>query len=546
MKHFVLFVLLVCTGTIMWAQPFQVGSSTQTFTDPARNNRSIPTNIYYPATSAGNGAPLASGEFPVVVFGHGFLMSPTAYSFLWNALVPLGYIVCLPDTETGLPPSHPNFGADLAFIAELFLNNPPGFFAGSVKASAALMGHSMGGGCSMLGAENNPLITTTVTFAAADTNPSSIAAAAQVTAPSLFIAGAVDCVTPTDPEEHFNNSGGSYRVYTEIANGTHCKFADNNFTCNLGEFGCPNSIPRATQHAQTLALVIPWLGYYLKDDCAAWPEFEAALGAPPYLSTQAGGLPPLEEPIISLQGNELELNVVGLYSYQWYLDGVAIPGANGASYLPLENGAYTVEIENGKGCTLLSAPFTLNVMPVDWLYFRVYPEKAARGVAVQWGTASEENANFFEVQRSSDGVNFRALGQVNARGTTQVPQDYYFQDARPLPGWSYYRLRQQDMDGTAVYSQVMALHLATSAGIELVVWPNPWSGGELVFQVDERVMYNRVVVRDMLGRIVWQQALVGGAQQTLQIAELPVGLYALCLYQGVNLVANTLVLRSEQ
>ncbi|MDV7401072.1 hypothetical protein RZS08_57170, partial [Arthrospira platensis SPKY1] len=114
--------------------------------------------------------------------------------------------------------------------------------------------------------------------------------------------------------------------------------------------GCSNSIPRATQHAQVLGLVIPWLGYYLQDDCVAWEAFESALMEPQYLATQVGGVSPLEEPVISLVGNELQVNLAGSYSYQWYLEGVAIPGATASSFLPLQSGEYILEIENNKGC----------------------------------------------------------------------------------------------------------------------------------------------------------------------------------------------------
>ena len=56
---------------------YEVGHATITFTDPSRGNRGIPTEIYYPADAAGEDVPLASGleSFPVVTFGHGYLMS---------------------------------------------------------------------------------------------------------------------------------------------------------------------------------------------------------------------------------------------------------------------------------------------------------------------------------------------------------------------------------------------------------------------------------------------------------------------------------------
>lgn len=547
MKQLVITTLLLVLFCPVWAQPFSVGSTSMTFSDPDRGNRNIPTNIYYPATSTGNGAPLASGEFPIVAFGHGFAMPPTVYSFVWNTLVPKGYIVCLPDTETSIipPPSHPDFGIDLAFIAAKFINDPPAMFSGSVKPATALMGHSMGGGCSMLGAENNPTITTTVTFAAADTNPSSVSAAANVTAPSLFIAGEVDCVTPDNPLEHFNNSGATYRVYTEIANGTHCKFADNNFTCNLGELGCPNSISRATQHAQTMAIACAWLDYYLLDDCNAWPAFQATLNEPQYQATQNAGTEPLEEPLIEADGDDLVVVVGGSYTYQWYIDDVLVPGATASTITPTINGSYTVEIENSKGCTALSVPFLVSVLPVSWLYVRAVLDKR-KTVGVAWGTISEENADYFEVQRSADGVYFRSLGQVEARGTTNETQHYYFRDMRPLSGWSYYRLRQFDLNGSSSYSNIAAMNMAEVAGVELQVWPNPWSGDQLNIEVSESLLFDHVTLMDASGKVVWQQRVPIASTQKIEVPNMPVGWYTLSLFQGQRLVSSTSLLRSEQ
>ena len=96
---------------------YPIGSTVVTFQDPARANRLVETDIYYPAIAAGVNAPVAADSFPVIAFGHGFVMTVPAYENVWTALVPLGFIVCLPRTEGGFSPSHENFGRDLAFCA---------------------------------------------------------------------------------------------------------------------------------------------------------------------------------------------------------------------------------------------------------------------------------------------------------------------------------------------------------------------------------------------------------------------------------------------
>src|SRR6185436_8296985 len=116
-KIFTLVFMLFCAFTLT-AQPYSTGKRSVTFIDGSRTDRPIPTDIYYPANTAGNNVPIASGtaKFPVVVFGHGFLISSSAYKWLADSLVKNGYVVVFPNTEEGIVPSHLDFGLDLSFL----------------------------------------------------------------------------------------------------------------------------------------------------------------------------------------------------------------------------------------------------------------------------------------------------------------------------------------------------------------------------------------------------------------------------------------------
>ena len=95
------------------AQNLNIGHTTLTFNDPARSGgfgsgggpgRQIQTEVYYPATVVGENTAVADGQWPVIVFGHGFAMNWDAYANIWNYLVPYGYIIAFPRTEGGLFP----------------------------------------------------------------------------------------------------------------------------------------------------------------------------------------------------------------------------------------------------------------------------------------------------------------------------------------------------------------------------------------------------------------------------------------------------------
>ncbi len=115
--NFIIFWFLLVPFWLI-SQTFQVGHRQVTYIDPARNNRQIQTEIYYPANTAGDNVPVASGQFPFLVFGHGFLMDWDSYKWMWDSLVPLGYIIAFPRTEGSISPNHLEFGKDLRFLNE--------------------------------------------------------------------------------------------------------------------------------------------------------------------------------------------------------------------------------------------------------------------------------------------------------------------------------------------------------------------------------------------------------------------------------------------
>ncbi len=375
-----IFSIFFC-GSIVFGQ-FAIGHTTLTFNDPARTGgfgtgggagRQIQTEIYYPATSAGDNTPVANGNFPIIVFGHGFAMSWDAYQNIWEHYAPKGYILAFPRTEGNLfpAPSHQDFGLDLKIVGDklVALNSATtSLFFQKILSNVGIIGHSMGGGASILAASGNSSIRTVIGLAPAETNPSAITAGSGVTVPALIFSGSQDGVTP--PADHhlpiFNNLSSGCKTFASITGGAHCYFANSNFNCDFGEATSSTgiSISRSQQHQRTFSLLDPWLSFMLKDSCDSYATFMNRLDdAPAQLVVNSTcSINPI--PNIQFSNGTLTASVSG-FQYQWSLNGQNIAGAINQDYQPTSSGQYVVEVIFYNGCSEVSAPFDLNGLEVQ-------------------------------------------------------------------------------------------------------------------------------------------------------------------------------------
>ncbi|MGK0388796.1 MAG: dienelactone hydrolase [Maribacter sp.] len=369
MKKYYTIILFVLSISIAHAQ-YEIGHQEYTITDASRGNREITGHIYYPADMAGDNVSLANNEFPFIVFGHGFGMSWSEYQIWWETLVEEGYIIAFPTTENSVFPfpSHGDFGEDLAFVINHYMNendNASSDFYEHLTGKNAVMGHSMGGGSSYLAAGTfDADVETVVTMAAADTDPSAISAAVNISVPVLTMAGSADCVVmgggaPIDIYNGLNNT--AYKAYVEITDASHCQFglASTASLCTLGEF-CGGFLSLPEQHNQMFLNAQPWLDYFLKGDCDAWSIFHENLinnTAHTYQEVGTGYALELEiDQVISIPGALGMSNIGGGndFTYQWYMNGNLIPDEISDTYQATATGDYTLVAINEYGCEIES------------------------------------------------------------------------------------------------------------------------------------------------------------------------------------------------
>jgi hypothetical protein len=159
--------------------------------------------------------------------------------------------------------------------------------------------------------------------------------------------------------------------------------------------------------------------------------------------------------------------------------------------------------------------FRVYVPSVDLLNFVARPAPSG-SVSLSWTAEDKEDVTYF-LERSVDGTSFEVIGQVASQGADQAPQAYQHEDARPYPGISYYRLRQQDRTGFFSYSEVVSLRSDAPA---LELFPNPAQQGPVSlrshgFQPHEALT---VQVRNLMGQVIAIEQTSADAQGSFQTA----------------------------
>ncbi|WP_170172751.1 T9SS type A sorting domain-containing protein [Hymenobacter rigui] len=170
-----------------------------------------------------------------------------------------------------------------------------------------------------------------------------------------------------------------------------------------------------------------------------------------------------------------------------------------------------------------------STLPVTLVRFEAVSTTA--GVQLRWQTAAEVHSAYFAVETTLDPAGeWQELTRQPAAGTSSTPRSYQYLDTQPLTAQRYYRLREQDTDGTVQYSGVVMV--VPGRVTELSAFPNPFTDALQVLLPGTGAATLRLY--DAAGRVVTQQLVPAGqVQHTLDGTALRPGMYVL-EYQDQN------------
>lgn len=162
------------------------------------------------------------------------------------------------------------------------------------------------------------------------------------------------------------------------------------------------------------------------------------------------------------------------------------------------------------------------VLPVELLFFDA--QTVNKSVVINWATASEENFDYFSIERSGNGEEFREIAQINGSGTSTSRIDYQYVDNFPLNGKSYYRLRSIDFDG---YTELFDIVLIDVEGFfnDFRVFPNPVVDYKFTIQTNFIIEEESHLYIYNNAGILEKEVLVSGWQTEYEIDGLERGLY---------------------
>lgn len=220
----------------------------------------------------------------------------------------------------------------------------------------------------------------------------------------------------------------------------------------------------------------------------------------------------------------------------WTLDGECVPGI-ASTNLNIADGPRVVTRNGLTGFSQFGIAATSGVpYPVEMLSFQASLVNQ-HDAQLDWQTASEQNNRGFQVQRSTDNVNFQNIGWVNGGGTTQTVRGYRFTDPNLTPGVYYYRLNQVDVNGTETALNAVELRVGDAdAQVATRLYPNPANATATVSFFNAQSGTVNVTVSNTAGQVVYttgnQQMESGNQTLALPTHQFANGLYNVVLDQN--------------
>ncbi len=198
--------------------------------------------------------------------------------------------------------------------------------------------------------------------------------------------------------------------------------------------------------------------------------------------------------------------------------GLGIQGSLAVAARTGYNGFSQVAIANGPILPLAVDLFEFDVMARNHMVY------------LDWQTKSEDNNDYFIVQKRKDNTEWEDVAIIEGKGTVSTLSYYDYVDSKPYSGVSYYRLMVVNKKGEGYPSKVKTVMIDKDFDVSL--FPNP-AKENIAINIESKSESNiRINVYNSLGKMVYSDYVTmkeGANKYDMQLNNFATGVYHLQL-----------------
>lgn len=191
------------------------------------------------------------------------------------------------------------------------------------------------------------------------------------------------------------------------------------------------------------------------------------------------------------------------------------------------------------------SPWTLSgnnsPLPIELIEFNaIYNGK---NVDLFWSTASEQNNDYFTIERTVDGETYRTIDIVNGAGTSNQVLNYYTVDPSPYIGTAYYRLKQTDFDGEFKYSALKTVTIK-NGNEDFEVYPNPTKNNISVSFYAQSTNTITLNIMDATGRLILTYSMnpfINKNTVKFDVSNFSKGVYTIALFNDDQILKSKFI-----
>lgn len=189
-------------------------------------------------------------------------------------------------------------------------------------------------------------------------------------------------------------------------------------------------------------------------------------------------------------------------------------------------------------CSCQAVPLAVSSISLE--AERINTEK----VVLNWKATEQANENKFGIERSIDAKAFIDIDFLISKNNSGE-SEYTYEDANDSEAVTYYRIKENDLTGKVIYSNIVAV-AGAEAENKLIISPNPTSDKISISLVSESNSNGNFTIFTASGRQVLQKPILfekGKNNTTIDISEFAVGTYFLQINNGKNKTTKKIVKR---